>query len=98
MNSRERRGTFDPTEILIRESLQERAGKAPRPELRRQVLQRAARQQRRLAWRLPPSLSRVLSDSPSVRYSPWSPENHMLSVEALFGLRLGWFSYNHLMR
>ncbi len=54
MSSRERRGPVDDFESMIRESLLERAGgRHPRPVMRRTLLQRAARQQRRLGWRLP---------------------------------------------
>ena len=98
MNSRERRDSADPMDLLIRQSLQDRAGgKTPRPVARRNILARAARQQRRYALRLPGAISGLLKND----YAPFShhtAQNQMLYLEALFGPRLGGFSFNQLMR
>ncbi len=97
MNSRDRRESFDAFEVMIRQGLHTRAGeKLPRPELRRELLQRAGRQPRRAPWRLPVALPSLFSEPDYVRQR--TAENHMLYLESLFGLRLGWFSYNQLMR
>lgn len=101
MNSRERRAgrdSADPRELLIRQSLQDRAGgKTPRPVVRRNILQRAARQQRRYAWRLPSSVTGLFKHD-YAHFSHHTSQNQMLYVEALFGPRLGGFSFNQLMR
>lgn len=98
MNSRERRDSTDPMDLLIRQSLQDRAGgKTPRPLLRRNILARAARRQRRYALRLPSAISGLLKND----YAPFShhtTQNQMLYLEALFGPRMGGFSFNQLMR
>jgi hypothetical protein len=98
MSSRERRGPADDLDSLIRESLLERAGgRYPRPAMRRALLQRAARQQRRLGWRLPSVHLRLLRPDPA-RFAPHAAFNHMLYVQALFGPRLGWTCFSSLMR
>jgi hypothetical protein len=85
-------------ELLIRQSLQDRAGgKGPRPVVRRDLLARAARQHRRYALRLPGAISGLLRDD----YMPFThhtTQNQLLYIEALFGPRLGGFSFNQLMR
>jgi hypothetical protein len=103
MNSRNRRDHLGPFEIRIRESLTTEAGrKAPGPEVRRLLLERAGRQQRRLGWRWRlPSLSFAVSslfDGRSSRLINANTEMHVLYVEALFGPRLGWASFNQLIR
>jgi hypothetical protein len=98
MNSRERRDGSDSMDLLIRQSLQDRAGgKTPRPVVRRNILARAARQQRRYSLRLPSAISGFLRDD----YAPFthhSTQNQLLYLEALFGPRMGGFSFNQLMR
>lgn len=97
MNSRERRESLGSFELLIRETLREQAGnKLPAPEVRRALLNRAARQQRRLGWRLPISLSGLFSDSRSQLVHP--VPQHLFYFESLFAPPLGWFSFNQLMR
>lgn len=98
MGSRDRRESLDQFEILIRESLAARAGgRAPAPQARRGLLQRAAREQRRFSWRLPVSLPGLFNDGQS-RLTNQSTQHHRLYLEALFGPRLGWFSFNQFMR
>jgi hypothetical protein len=96
MSSRDRREPLDALEVLIRQSLHERvpATAAPRPEVRRRLMNRASRQTRRLGWRLPVVLNRSLEDLASRSYT--SPQTHILYAEALFGPRLSWL--NQLMR
>lgn len=98
MSSRDRRESLDPFEITVRESLQARAAQqTPAPDVRRRLLQRAVRQQRRFPWRSPiawPSLFRE-NRAP---LDHLATQHHMLYVESLFGPRLGWFSFNQLMR
>lgn len=103
MNSRNRRDRLGPFEIRIRESLITEAGrKAPSADARRLLLERAARQQRQLGWRWRlPSLSFAVSSLFDGRYSRLvnpNTETHVLYVEALFGPRLGWASFNQLIR
>jgi hypothetical protein len=104
MNSRDRRDRLDSFEVRIRQSLNAEASrKAPSAEVRRALLERAARQQRRLGWRLPflPLLSLALPglfDSADHRLTNPNSQIHVLYVEALFGPRLGWASYNQLIR
>jgi len=103
MNSHKRRDRLGPFEIRIRESLMTEAGrKTPSPEVRRLLLERAARQQHRLGWRWRlPSLSFAVSSLFDNRHSRIVNENtqtHVLYVEALFGPRLGWASFNQLIR
>jgi hypothetical protein len=104
MNSRERRDRLDPFEIRIRESLMAGAGrKAPAPEVRRALLERADRQQRRFGWRLPflSILSFALPtlfDPGYARFANQNSQVHVLYVESLFGPRLGWASFNQLIR
>ena len=103
MNSRERRDRLDPFEIRIRESLMAEAGrKAPAPEVRRALLERAGPRRRR-GWRMPliPILSFVLPSLFDPGYAQVTNQNsqtHVLYVEALFGPRLGWASINQLIR
>lgn len=98
MSSRDRRESLEPFEIAVRDSLLARAAHpTPAPAVRRQLLQRAARQQRRFPWRSPiawPGLFRENQTPPDHR----AAQHYMLSVEGLFGPRLGWFSFNQLMR
>ena len=64
MNSRERRRSLDTFEVLIHDGLQERiADKLPAPDVRQQLLQRAARQQRRFSWQLPAAFRGQLVES-----------------------------------
>jgi hypothetical protein len=104
MNSRERRDRLDSFEIRIRESLMAEAGReTPAPEVRRALLERAGRQQRRFGWRLPllPLLSFALPSLFDPGYAQPANENsqvHVLYVESLFGPRLGWASFNQLIR
>jgi hypothetical protein len=98
MNSRNGRESVDPFELLIRQSLEDRAGgKTPRPVVRRTLLARAARQQRRLSWRLPGSVTGLFKHD-YARFSHHTTQNQMLYLEALFGPRLGGYSFNQLMR
>jgi hypothetical protein len=98
MNSRNGRESSDSMEMLIRQSLQDRAdGKTPRPVVRRNILARAARQQRRYALRLPGSITGLLKHD-FAHFSHHTTQNQMLYLEALFGPRLGGYSFNQLMR
>jgi len=98
MSSRDRRESLDPFEVLLRESLRAKAAHAaPAPDVRRRLLQRAARQQRRLPWRLPFSWPGLFRDS-HFPHDQHAAQHHLLYVENLFGPRLGWFSFNQLMR
>jgi hypothetical protein len=96
MSLRDRRESLDALEVLIRQSLQERVppAAAPRPEVRRRLLDRAGRQARRMGWRLPVMTNRTLEDLASRAYT--SPQAHILYAEALFGPRLSWL--NQLIR
>jgi hypothetical protein len=99
MNSRDRRESFDPLEIILRESLMARAAhKTPSPDVRRRLLQRAARQQRRWAWRLPISIPGLFADSNRRLESQPATHHHLQYVEALFGPRLSWFPLNQVLR
>ncbi len=97
MSSRERRAPLDPFEVLVRESLRERAaGRLPEPEVRAKLLQRAARQNERQSR---PSLSLgSLFGEQSSRFGCSTSPNHFISLEALFGPRTSWFSFNQLTR
>jgi hypothetical protein len=98
MNSRNGRDSADPMEKLIRQSLQDEAGgKTPRPVARRNLMQRAARQQRRFAWRLPGTVTGLFRQD-FARFSHHTAQNQMLYLEALFGPRMGGYSFNQLMR
>lgn len=96
MNSRDRRESADPMDLLIRQSLQHQVGgRAPRPMVRRSLLARAARHQRRYALRLPSVFTRLLQQD----YLPFAyagSQNQILYVEALFGPRLGNYSLTQL--
>ena len=98
MNSRERRESLDGFELLIRESLRERtANCAPAPSVRKDLLARAARQQRRFIWRLPAALRSRMDDGlprPTYQFSP----AHRFYFEALFAGRLGYMALNQLVR
>ena len=97
MNSRERRAPLDPLEQLLRESLQERAaGSLPEPDVRDELIKRAARQEQRLARQSSNSIGGLFGESTRFGYSA-SP-NHFISLEALFGPRTSWFSFNQLTR
>ncbi len=98
MSSRDRRESLDPLEIALRESLRANAAHAiPAPDVRRQLLQRAARQQRRFPWRLSVSWPGLFRDN-HAPHDHRAAQHHLLYVENLFGPRLGWFSFNQLMR
>ena len=97
MNSRNRREPYSAMEVLIRQSLQERAGdRLPSAGMRGRILQRATRQQRRLAWQLPATLGRLLDGSGDVPVM--APHHRLLYMEGLFAPRLAWLSFNQLMR
>ena len=97
MSSRERRGPLDPLEILVRESLREHAaGQLPEPEVREKLLARAQRQEQRMS-RPSLTLGSLFGEQRSrFGYSP--APNHFISLEALFGPRASWFSFNQLTR
>jgi hypothetical protein len=96
MNSRDRRESADPMDLLIRQSLQHRAGgKVPRALARRTLLARAARHQRRYALRLPSVFSRLLQQD-YLPFAHTNSQNQILYVEALFGPRLGNYSFTQL--
>src|SRR5215831_10515489 len=89
MNSRERRAPLDPFEHLVRASLKARtAGRLPEPVLRDELIRRAARQQQHLGAGSAPALKGLFGE----RATP----NHFVSLEALFGPRTSWFSFNQL--
>ena len=91
MNSRERRAPLDPFEQLVREGLQERAEeRLPEPRVRAELLRRAARQEQSLS----PNSTRAAYGLFGERATP----NHFISLEALFGPRTSWFSFNQLTR
>ena len=98
MNLRDRRRSLDPFEVLVRESLNERtAGKVPAPGVRDELLQRAARQQNRLASH--PSVSfRGLFDDGQSRFAYSASSHHFVCLEAVFGARTSWFPFNQLTR
>jgi hypothetical protein len=98
MSSRDRRAALDPLDILLRESLRSNtAHAAPAPSVRRRLLQRAARQRRRFPWQLPAAWPNPFRDNRPL-HDHHSAQQHLLYVESLFGPRLGWFSFNQLMR
>jgi hypothetical protein len=98
MNSRERRESLDGFELLIRESLQERtAGCAPATSVRQELLERAARQQRRFIWRLPAAMRSRMDRGESTAAYGFSP-SHRFYLEALFAGRLGYMALNQLVR
>ena len=98
MNSRERRESLDGFELLIRESLQERtANCAPAPTVRKELMARAAREQRRFIWRLPAAMRGRMGEhsaQPAYGFSP----SHRMYLEALFAGRLGYMALNQLVR
>ena len=99
MNSRERRESLDAMEAMIRQSLQARTGsKVPGANVRRSLLQRAGRQRRRLDWRLPTNVGNASEEGQVWLPVTVSPHQHVLYIEALFGPRLSWLSFNQLMR
>ncbi len=97
MSSRERRAPLDPLEVLVRESLKERAaGRLPEPQVREKLLMQAEQQERRLSR---PSLSLGnLFREPQSRFGYSVVPNHFINLEALFGPRNSWFSFNQLTR
>jgi hypothetical protein len=98
MNSRERREPLDPFEILLRESLMARvARKAPSANARQRLLQRAARQHQRWAWRLPFSIPGLFADSNRRLDNQQATHHHLLYVESLFGPRLSWFPLSQVL-
>jgi hypothetical protein len=97
MSLRERREPVDELDILVRHSLRTRvARKSPSPEVRDQLMRRAGEHHGRLSWRLPFTLKGVFSGADRFTYR--TPQNQLIYVEALFGPRLNWFTYNHMMR
>jgi hypothetical protein len=98
MSLRERRVPLDPFDILVRESLKERAdGRLPEPEVRDELLARAERQERRMAQGPSLSLGELFGERPS-RFGYSASPNHFICLEALFGPRASWFSFNQLTR
>jgi hypothetical protein len=98
MSSRERRAPLDPFEMLVRESLRERAdGRLPEPEVRSELLAKAERQERRTAQGGSLSLADLFGERPS-RFAYSASPNHFICLEALFGPRTSWFSFNQLTR
>jgi hypothetical protein len=98
MSSRERRVPLDPFEMLVRESLRERAdGRLLEPEVRDQLLERAARQDRSVAWQAS-LLLRSLFDDRQSRFGNSVSPHHFVCLEGLFGPRASWFSFNQLTR
>jgi hypothetical protein len=98
MSSRDRRTPLDPFEILVRESLSERADdRLPEPEVRGELLAKAERQERRLAQGPSLSLADLFGERPS-RFGYTAGPNHFICLEALFGPRTSWFSFNQLTR
>jgi hypothetical protein len=96
MNLRDRREPLDHIDIVMRASLRARTtGKYPAPEVRQKLLRRAAEEERG-SWRMPFSLPGIFDASARFRYR--TPMGQMVTMEALFGPRLGWFSYNQIMR
>ncbi len=55
------------------------------------------RQQRRFPWRLSLSWPGLFRDNHTPQ-DHYATQHHLLYVENLFGPRLGWFSFNQLMR
>lgn len=98
MSSRERRAPLDAFDLLVRESLRERAaGRLPEPEVRAELLLKAERQQRRLAQGPSLSLADLFGERPS-RFGYAASPNHFICLEALFGPRTSWYSFNQLTR
>ena len=98
MSLRERRGPLDPFEVLLRESLKDRvAGRLPKPDVRGELLARAERQERRLAWGPAQSIRDLFSDGQS-RFGNSVSSHHFVCLEGLFGPRASWFSFNQLTR
>ncbi len=101
MSSRERRVRLAPFEVLVRESLREGAdGRLPEPEVRDQLLQRAERQERRMAQGLSLSLGGLFAErrERQSRFGYSTSANHFICLEALFGPRTSWFSFSQLSR
>lgn len=99
MNSRDRREPYNASEVLIRQALQARAGQAaPAPQVRRRLMERAAQQHRRSAWSLGAGLTRLFAEPGGDWRPSVAPHHQLLYVDALFGPRLGWVSFNQLMR
>lgn len=97
MSSRDRRPPLDPFEVLVRESLRDRAaGQLPEPEVRARLLQRAQRQEQRLEHPSR-SLSSLFGEQSS-RFGYSASPNHFISLDGLFGPRTSWFSFNQLTR
>jgi len=98
MSSRERRAPLDSFEILVRQSLREHAdGRLPDPEVRAELLAKAERQERRMAQGPSLSLADLFGERPS-RFAYSASPNHFICLEALFGPRTSWFSFNQLTR
>ena len=98
MSSRERRAPLDSFEMLVRESLRERAnGRLPATEVRAELLVKAERQQRRMEQGPSLSLADLFGERPS-RFGYTAAPNHFICLEALFGPRTSWFSFNQLTR
>ena len=98
MSSRERRAPLAAFDLLVRESLRERAaGRLPEPEVRAELLLKAERQQRRLAQGPSLSLADLFGERPS-RFGYAASPNHFICLEALFGPRTSWYSFNQLTR
>jgi hypothetical protein len=98
MSSRERRAPLDPFEMLVRESLREQAnGRLPEAEVRGELLTKAERQERRMAQGPALSLADLFGERPS-RFAYSASPNHFINLEALFGPRTSWFSFNQFTR
>jgi len=98
MSSRDRRAPLDPFEILVRESLREHAdGRLPEPEVRSEMLAKAERQQRRMDQGPSLSFGNLFGERPS-RFAYSASPTHFICLEALFGPRTSWFSFNQLTR
>src|SRR5437016_12442105 len=90
MSSRDRRAPLDPFDMLVRESLRERAGgRLPGPEVRVELLAKAERQQRRMEQGPSLSLADLFGERPS-RFGYSAAPNHFICLEALFGPRTSW--------
>lgn len=98
MSSRERRAPLDSFDLLVRESLRERAnGREPALDVRAVLLAKAERQQRRMDQGPSVSLSDLFGERPS-RFGYSAGPNHFICLEGLFGPRTSWFSFNQLTR
>ncbi len=101
MNSRDAYRSTDELSALICHSLRRGvANKLPAPEVRRQILQRAAGRQRRSQWRW--LVSGVLSLREWL-YLPWPASglvvsNNLLYVQVLFRTQANWFGFSQLLR